>query len=74
MMNASIRRHLLAGSVVSFGLFGGLVAWASVAELSGAVIATGVIAVESNLKKVQHPTGGVVGMLAVRDGSAHRLP
>jgi HlyD family secretion protein len=70
MMNSSIRNHLLAGTVVTVGLFGGLVAWASVAELSGAVIATGVIAVETNLKKVQHPTGGVVGVLAVKDGAA----
>ncbi len=70
MIDASIRRHLLAGTIVSVGLFGGFVAWASVAELSGAVIANGVIAVESSLKKVQHPTGGVVGRLAVKDGAA----
>lgn len=70
MMNASIRNHLLAGTVVSVGLFGGLMAWASLAELSGAVIANGVVSVETNLKKVQHPTGGVVGALAVKDGAA----
>ena len=41
--------------------------WAGTAELSGAVIATGVVVVESKVKKVQHPTGGIVGELRVRD-------
>ena len=38
------------------------------AEISGALIAQGSIVVDSNVKKVQHPTGGVVGELRVRDG------
>jgi hypothetical protein len=38
--------------------FGG---WASTAEISGALIAPGSLVVDSNVKKVQHPTGGVVG-------------
>ena len=37
-------------------------------ELAGAVIAPGFLVVDSNVKKVQHPTGGVVGELRVRDG------
>jgi HlyD family secretion protein len=37
-------------------------------ELSGAVVAPGSLVVETNVKKVQHPTGGVVGELRVRDG------
>ena len=32
------------------------------------MIATGVVVVESDVKKVQHPTGGIVGELSVRDG------
>jgi HlyD family secretion protein len=46
------------------------------AELAGAVIASGSLVVESNVKKVQHPTGGIVGELLVHDGShvqAHDL-
>jgi HlyD family secretion protein len=39
-----------------------------VTEISGAVIAPGKLVVDSNVKKVQHPTGGVVGDLRVRDG------
>ena len=37
-------------------------------EISGAVIAPGKLVVDSNVKKVQHPTGGVVGDLRVKDG------
>jgi HlyD family secretion protein len=36
--------------------------------ISGALIAPGQVVVESNVKKVQHPTGGVVGEVRVRDG------
>ena len=38
---------------------------AAMTELSGAVIAEGSLVVESNVKKVQHPTGGIVGELLV---------
>jgi len=46
----------------------GLGGWASTAEISGALIASGSLVVDSNVKKVQHPTGGVVGEVRVRDG------
>jgi HlyD family secretion protein len=36
--------------------------------VSGALIAPGSVVVDSNIKKVQHPTGGVVGELRVREG------
>jgi HlyD family secretion protein len=48
---------------------GGIVfGWARLTEISGAVIAPGKLVVDSNVKKVQHPTGGVVGDLRVKDG------
>ena len=37
-------------------------------QLAGAVLAAGTVVVDSNVKKVQHPTGGVVGEIRVRDG------
>ena len=46
----------------------GVGGWAGTTQLSGALIASGQIVVESNVKKVQHPTGGVIGELRVRDG------
>jgi HlyD family secretion protein len=65
---ASARKHLIGGLVVA-GIFGvGAVGYAATTELSGAVIAQGLLVVDSNVKKVQHPTGGVVGELRVRDG------
>lgn len=64
----SIRAHLVVGLVVVMVLAGGFGGWASTAQISGALIAPGSIVVDSNSKKVQHPTGGVVGELKARDG------
>jgi HlyD family secretion protein len=64
----SIRLHLIIGLVVVLVLAGGLGGWASTAQISGALIAPGSVVVDSNVKKVQHPTGGVVGELRARDG------
>ena len=64
----SIRLHLIVGLSVVALLTGGLGTWASTQEISGALIAPGQIVVESNVKKVQHPTGGVVGELRAHDG------
>lgn len=64
----AIRRYLLAG-VASLGLLvvgvGGL---AAMTRLSGAVIAAGRLVVDTNVKKVQHPSGGVIGAIRVREG------
>jgi HlyD family secretion protein len=64
----SIRRHVTAGGILVALLVFGLGGWASTAEISGALIAQGSVVVDSNVKKVQHPTGGVVGELFVHDG------
>ncbi|MBV9220456.1 MAG: biotin/lipoyl-binding protein, partial [Methylobacteriaceae bacterium] len=64
----SIKRHLLAGLTLAGLLVFGLGGWAATTELSGAVIASGQLVVDSDMKKVQHPTGGVVAELLVREG------
>ena len=64
----SIRTHLMIGLVLVIVLAGGFGGWASTVPISGALIAPGAVVVESNVKKVQHPTGGVVGEVRVRDG------
>ena len=46
----------------------GVGGWATLTDIAGAVIAPGQLVVESDVKKVQHPTGGVVGQLLVREG------
>jgi HlyD family secretion protein len=65
----SIRSHLLAGVLAVVLLAGGVGGWAATTDLAGAVIAQGQMVVDSNDKKVQHPTGGIVGELRVREGS-----
>ncbi len=64
----SIQRHLVVGvtllAAVGFGVGG----WAATTRLSGAVITSGYLVVDTNLKKVQHPTGGVISELNVREG------
>src|SRR4051794_39978647 len=65
----SIRKlNLLGCTAVVLGL-GGMGGWASSTEIAGAVIATGSVVVESNVKKVQHPNGGIVGEILVKEGS-----
>ncbi|MES0385858.1 MAG: HlyD family type I secretion periplasmic adaptor subunit [Hyphomicrobium sp.] len=64
----SIRRHQVVGLVVIAVLAGGVGSWAATTDISGAVIAPGVLVVDTHVKKVQHPTGGIVGEILVRDG------
>src|SRR6202521_2076341 len=67
-LNPSLRRHVLAVGVASVLLAPGLGGWAATTQFVGAVIAHGQLVVNSNVKKVQHPTGGVVGELRAHDG------
>jgi HlyD family secretion protein len=69
----TLRNHLIGGTVVALVLTFGIGGWAATTELSGAITASGSVVVDSNVKKVQHPTGGVVGELLVREGDRVRL-
>ena len=63
-----VRSALIGGmAVVALLVFGGGL-WAGTAALSGAVLASGTVVVESSVKKVQHATGGTVGKIFVDDG------
>ena len=64
----SIRRYTIAGVALVAFLTLGVGVWATTVEMAGALIAPGTVVVESNIKKVQHLTGGVVGELRVKDG------
>lgn len=64
----AMRRLNIIGLLTVVVLTGGVGGWAATSQLSGAVIAPGSIVVESNTKKVQHPTGGVVGQILAKDG------
>jgi membrane fusion protein, type I secretion system len=62
-------RHSTATGLAVIGLFAGTIGlWAATSTLSGAVVAPGQFVVDSYVKKVQHPTGGIVGELRVREG------
>jgi HlyD family secretion protein len=63
-----IRRLNQVGLAVVAVLVGGIGGWAATGELAGAVIAPGRFVVQSNIKKVQHPTGGIVGEILVKEG------
>jgi HlyD family secretion protein len=65
----AIRRLNVVGFTALLILFGGFGGWAATTQLSGAVIAPGTVVVESNIKKVQHPTGGIVGEILVKEGA-----
>src|SRR5690349_10726903 len=69
----SISQHMLAGLVIVIVLTCGVGGWAGTMTLSGALIAPGQVVVDTNVKKVQHPTGGIVGELRVRDGDKVKL-
>jgi HlyD family secretion protein len=58
-------RFGVAVIVAFFGVFGG---WAAFAPLDAAVVAPGVVVVSGSRQTVQHPDGGVVRSLAVREG------
>ena len=64
----SIRRHQWLGLIVVGVLAGGVGSWAATSDISGAVIAPGTLVVDTHVKKVQHPTGGIVGEILVRNG------
>ncbi|WP_436397729.1 HlyD family type I secretion periplasmic adaptor subunit [Roseobacter sp. S98] len=64
------RGPLAIGSLALLILVGVIGVWSVQARISGAVIASGLIEVQSNRQVLQHPQGGVVGELLVRDGDA----
>lgn len=63
-----IRKLCRSGSLISVILVVGTGAWATVTEMPGAIIASGVVAVEDSARHLQHPTGGVVSELFVKEG------
>jgi HlyD family secretion protein/epimerase transport system membrane fusion protein len=62
------RGPLLFGLALIFIAFGGFVVWAASAPLDSAVLASGVVVVESERKVVQHLEGGIVKKILVQDG------
>ncbi|MCX5493763.1 HlyD family type I secretion periplasmic adaptor subunit [Kaistia dalseonensis] len=66
--HAELRRLKIIGGLAVLLFGGGFMLWGSFFELSGAVIADGRFIAESNIKKVQHPNGGAIAVMAVKEG------
>jgi HlyD family secretion protein len=61
-------RERMLGAVMILVFGGSVAAWSATATLQGAVAAGGHFVVANEVKKIQHPTGGVVAALPVREG------
>jgi HlyD family secretion protein len=60
--------RVAAGLLLAVALVIGCGGWAAIAQLQGAVITTGVVKVDQNLKEIQHRDGGIVRSIAIRQG------
>jgi HlyD family type I secretion membrane fusion protein len=63
-----IQRWTLIGVVIIVSTFGIAIVWSSLAPLASAVIAQGVVKVDTSRKQIQHQTGGTVLEIRVQDG------
>lgn len=59
---------MLAGIAIILGFAAVFAAWSLLAPLESAVVAPGVVSVDTNTKTVQHLEGGIVEEILVRDG------
>lgn len=64
---ANPRKYSFAGYIILFITFGVLGAWAYFGILASAVVASGVVSLESDRKVVQHLEGGIVREILVRE-------
>jgi HlyD family type I secretion membrane fusion protein len=64
----SSRRHILFGLLLVLIGVGGFAAWASLARLASASIASGVVAPSSGKRAVQHLEGGIVKEVRIQEG------
>ena len=67
-----VRGPVRTGLLVLAAGFAGALVFAATAQIDGAVIAPGSVGLETRLQAVQHPDGGLVAALGVRDGGPGR--
>lgn len=63
----SLRRHAFLGIGVMAALIFGLGGWSATTQVEGAIIANGAVVAEGGSRKVQHPEGGIVHEILVRN-------
>ncbi len=64
----TVRRQMILGLIALGILVGGFGTWSIMAQITGAVIASGQIEVDRNRQVIQHPDGGVVEAILVDEG------
>ena len=64
----SARPHMVVGLLALLILVGGFGTWSVTTDISGAIIAPGGIESEQNRQVVQHPDGGVIQSIEVKEG------
>ena len=69
VLEPALARRLLLGLSLIVLMVVSVGGWAATTPIGGAVIASGFVVVESNIKKVQHPTGGIVAEINVKNGN-----
>ncbi len=67
-----LRRSFRTGLITIGLLVVGLIAMSGLIGTRGAVVGVGEVAVESRVKKIAHPTGGVISAVNVREGQRVR--
>ena len=63
-----LRRPIVAGSIVVLVLVFGLLIWAMVSPIKGAVVAPAEVGVEGNSKVLKHREGGIIRHIYVKEG------
>ncbi|MCE5973813.1 HlyD family type I secretion periplasmic adaptor subunit [Sinirhodobacter sp. WL0062] len=67
-MTWSTTRLITVGLLTILLGIGGFAAWSVATEINGAVVAMGQVEVEARRQTVQHPDGGLVAAIEIRDG------
>lgn len=63
-----MKRPMVVGSAIVGVFVIGIMLWAAIAPLTGAVLAPGVVRVEANRKTIRHRSGGTVRAIPVHEG------
>lgn len=63
-----VRGPAIAGVIVSVLFLGGFTTWSTMAPLSSAAVASGVVSPDGSRRTVQHLEGGIIQEILVRDG------
>ncbi len=70
--NHDLKKHARFGFILLGLIVLMVVGWGGLAQIAGAVVAPGQVALESSVKRVQHKEGGIVSELYVKEGDKVR--